>query len=190
MSYITAHNTAEISEKSMIGNNTKIWNHVQIRENATVGKNCTLGKNVDVGINVGDNVKIQNNVSIYCGVVIENGVFIGPHVCFTNDKLPRAINLHKELKQSTDWDISRTLIKTGASIGTNSTILPGITIGKFAMIGAGSVVTKDVCDFGLVYGNPAKLSGYVCKYGHRLQKNKACEFCKVNIKSIENDTNI
>ena len=123
------------------------------------------GVYVDFGVKIGDNVKIQNNVSVYHGVTIEDGVFVGPHVCFTNDKKPRAVNEDGSLKAADDWQVSKTIVKKGASIGANSTILPGITIGKFSLIGAGSVVTKDVPDYGLVYGNPAKLKGSVDKKG-------------------------
>ena len=117
---------------------------------------------------IGNRVKVQNYVSIYDGVIIEDGVFVGPHVVFTNDKLPRAVNADGTLKDGDDWTISRTLICEGASLGANATIVCGITIGQWAMVGAGSVVTKDVPDHGLVVGNPARLIGYVCKCGLRM----------------------
>ena len=169
---ILIHPTAEVSEKAEIGENTKIWHHSQVRENSKIGKNCVLGKNVYVDINtiIGDNVKIQNNVSVYDGVVIEDGVQVGPHACFTNDKFPRAINPDGSLKGVSDWEISRTLVKKGASIGAHSVIVCGTTIGKFALIGAGAVVTKDVPDHALVYGNPARIQGYVCHCGQKLHR--------------------
>lgn len=163
------HPTADISSEAQIGRNVKIWHQVQIREKVQIGSNCILGKNVyvDFGVKIGKNCKIQNSVSIFQGVKIEDGVFVGPHVCFTNDKYPRAITPGGKLKASEDWQVSPTVVKKGASIGANATILPGITIGKWAMIGSGSVVTKNVPDYGLVIGNPAKLVGKVDKFGKK-----------------------
>ena len=171
-SYI--HPTAEVSNRAKIGNNTKVWHQCQIREKAVIGDNCILGKNVyiDHSVRIGNNVKVQNNSSIYHGSEIEDGVFIGPHVCLTNDKNPRAINEDEALKGNDDWEAGKILIKKGASIGACSVILPNVAIGQFAMVGAGSVVTKDVPDFGLVYGNPAKLHGYVDKKGNKVKGGK------------------
>ncbi len=164
------HATAEIDPQATIGENVYIWNWVQIRENAKIGDNCILSKGVyiDAGVKIGNNVKIQNNVSVYNGVTIEDGVFIGPHVCFTNDKHPRAINEDNTFKTANDWKVSPIIIKKGASIGANATILPGVTIGKWVMVGAGSVVTKDVPDYGLVIGNPATKRGYVNRTGREV----------------------
>lgn len=177
---VRIHQTAEVSDKAIIGEGTSIWNQVQIRENSKIGKNCILSKNVyiDFDVIIGDNVKIQNNVSVYHGVTIEDGVFVGPHVCFTNDKIPRAINPDGSLKKATDWKVSKVLVKRGAALGANSTILPGVTIGEFALIGAGSVVTKDIPDFGLAYGNPARLAGFVCHCGNKLEEKEGVFFCK------------
>lgn len=168
------HPTAEVSKNSKIGENSKIWHQAQIREKTKIGKNCIIGKGVyiDTDVTIGNNVKIQNYALIYHTTVIENGVFIGPNVCFTNDKVPRAIDTHGLLKKDDGWQSGTITVKEGASIGAGSTILPDITIGKFAMIGAGSVITKDVPDFGLVYGNPAKLKGFVDKEGKILKKIK------------------
>ena len=163
------HKTAEIDDKAEIGDGTSIWHFSHVRKGAKIGKNCIIGQNVyiDNGVNIGNNVKIQNNVSIYHGVTIEDGVFIGPHVCFTNDLKPRAINPDGSLKSSKDWEVSKTLVKKGASIGANSTIISGITIENFSMIGAGSVVTKNVPSFSLVYGNPAKFIEKIDEKGNK-----------------------
>jgi len=177
------HETAEVSEKAKIGD-AKIWNYVQVREGAEIGDGCILGRGVyiDANVKIGKNVKLQNGATVYDGVTIQDGVFVGPHVCFTNDKMPRAINPDGSLKTATDWKISRTLVKRGASIGANSTILPGITIGEFALVGSGSVVTKDVPPHGMVYGNPAVLKGFVCFCGEKLIGNSHKCKCGKEIK--------
>lgn len=168
------HPTVELNKTAKIGLNTKIWHYSQIRENVVIGKNCIIGKNVyiDFGIKIGDNCKIQNNTCIYHGTTIENGVFIGPGCIITNDKNPRAINEDGSLKTNSDWKVGIVYIKKGSSIGAGSIILPGITIGQFAMIGAGSVVTKSVSDYTLVYGNPGRILGKVDKEGRLIQNNK------------------
>ena len=169
---IFIHETAEVSDKATIGANTKIWNQSQVRENAVLGKNCILGKNVYIDINakIGNNVKIQNGANVYDGVTIEDDVFLGPSMTFTNDMFPRAF--------LDDWKITKTLVKKGASIGANATIICGITIGEYAMIGAGSVVTKDVPPHALVVGNPARQIGNVCKCGVRIDSDLVlCENC-------------
>jgi len=168
------HRSADVSDKALIGEGTRIWNWVQVRENVKIGKNCILSKGVyiDSGVTIGDNVKIQNNVSVYHGVTIEDGVFLGPHVCFTNDKLPRAVNPDGSLKDASDWLVSETVVRMGASIGANSTILPGVIIGKFALVGSGSVVSKNVEDFALVYGNPARMYGRVDETGKITERFK------------------
>ena len=169
---IRIHPTADVSDKAIIGDGTSIWHHCQVREGAQLGQNCILGKGVyvDAGVSIGNNVKIQNYVSVYHGVTIEDGVFVGPHVCFTNDLRPRAINPDGSLKAADDWVLSKTLIRYGAALGANSTIVCGITIGSWAMIGSGSVVARDIPDYGLAWGNPARLHGFVCPCGTRLEK--------------------
>ncbi len=169
------HPTADVSPRAVIGEGTRIWQYVQIREDAHIGRNCILGKNVyiDFGVTIGDHVKIQNNVSVYHGVTIEDGVFLGPHCVFTNDKFPRAINPDGTLKGGADWELGTILVKYGAAIGANAVIVTGVTIGRWAMVGSGAVVTKDVPDHGLVVGNPARLIGYVCACGHRLEPVEA-----------------
>ncbi|HEX8598124.1 MAG TPA: acyltransferase [Chloroflexia bacterium] len=165
------HPTADVSPKATLGPGTRVWHEVQVREGAVLGRNCILGKGayVDFGVRIGDNVKVQNRASVYHGVTLENGVFVGPHVVFTNDRLPRAINADGSLKSDADWEVGEILVKEGASLGAASVIVAGVTIGRFALVGAGSVVTRDVPDFGLVYGNPARLAGYVCENGHRVE---------------------
>jgi acetyltransferase-like isoleucine patch superfamily enzyme len=172
MEDIYIHPTADVSPRATLGPGTKVWHQAQVREGAVLGRNCILGKGayVDFGVQIGDNVKIQNRASVYHGVTLESGVFVGPHVIFTNDKLPRAVNPDGSLKSDDDWELGRILVKEGASLGAGSIIVTGVTIGRFAMIGAGAVVTKDVPDHGLVYGNPAKLAGYMCACGHKMQQ--------------------
>jgi len=169
---VRVHPTADVSEHAVVGDGTHIWHQCQVRPRARIGRNCILGKGVfvDIGVHIADNVKIQNYVSVYHGVTLQDGVFVGPHVCFTNDLLPRAINPDGSLKDANDWVLGETLVKKGASLGANSTILCGITIGQWAMVGSGSVVTRDVPDHGLVFGNPARLHGFVCACGERLQR--------------------
>ena len=161
------HPTAEVSLQADIGPGTRIWHQAQVRERARLGANCIVGKGayVDFDVSIGSNVKLQNGVFVYHGVTVEDGVFLGPGVILTNDKLPRAINPDGTLKSDADWEVSPTLNKRGASIGARAVVLPGVTIGEFSLVGAGSVVTRDVPDHGLVYGNPAHLHGYVCKGG-------------------------
>lgn len=167
---VRIHPTADVSPEAEVGDGTSIWQNVQIRGEVIVGNNCVLGKGVfiDREVSIGSNVKIQNYVSVYQGVAIEDGVLVGPHVCFTNDLRPRAVNPDGSLKSSDDWTITPTLIRKGASLGANSTIVCGTKIGRWAMVGAGGVVTKDVPDYGLIRGNPARLKGFVGPSGEKL----------------------
>lgn len=165
------HPTADVAPSASIGPGTSIWNQAQVREQVTIGADCVIGKNayIDAGVVIGDRVKVQNNVSLYHGVTVEDGVFIGPHVCFTNDKIPRAVNRDGTPKTDADWVVSPTLVRFGAAIGANSTILPGVTIGRWAMVGSGSVVTRDVAAYELVVGNPARRVGSACLCGTPLR---------------------
>ncbi len=171
---VRIHPTSDVSSEAVIGDGTSIWLFCQIRPGAHIGKNCNLGKGVyvDNDVQIGDHVKIQNNVSVYVGVTLEDGVFAGPHVCFTNDLRPRAVNPDLSVKGTEDWIVTKTLVKKGAGLGANSTIRCGVTIGEWAMVGSGSVVTRDVPDHGLVFGNPARLQGFVCACGEKLVKGE------------------
>lgn len=157
--------TAVVSPDAVIGPRTMVWHFAQIREGARVGADCIVGKGVyvDKDVVVGDRCKLENNASLFLGTTLEDGVFVGPHVCFTNDRSPRAINPDGTLKTAEDWVISPSVARRGASIGAGAIILPGITIGSYALVGAGAVVTRDVPAFALVMGHPARQSGWICK---------------------------
>lgn len=157
------HETAVIDEGCKIGGGTKIWHFSHVMPNSVIGENCNLGQNVVVspGVVLGNKVKVQNNVSIYTGVICEDNVFLGPSMVFTNVINPRsAVNRRDQYE--------KTLVKEGATIGANATVVCGNPIGRFAFIGAGSVVTKEVPDYALVVGNPARQIGWMSEYGHRL----------------------
>lgn len=164
------HPTAAVSPDAIIGPGTRIWHQAQVRERARLGANCIVGKGayIDFEVTIGSNVKIQNGVSVYHGVTLEDGVFLGPGAVLTNDKLPRAINPDGTLRSDADWEVSPILVRRGASIGAGAIVLPGVTVDEFAMVGAGAVVSRDVPAHGLVYGNPARLHGYVCRCGRPL----------------------
>ncbi|MBU5226832.1 acyltransferase [Clostridium senegalense] len=174
MNNVYIHPTANVSNLCKIGSGTSIWVNSQVIENAIIGLNCKIGKDtfIDHDVCIGNGVKIQNGVSVYYGITIEDDVFVGPNVTFTNDYYPRSFN--------TEWKVSKTIIKKGASIGANSTIICGHSLGEYCMIGAGSVVTKDVPSYALVMGNPAKVVGYVCKCGERLVDGK-CDKCNFEL---------
>jgi UDP-2-acetamido-3-amino-2,3-dideoxy-glucuronate N-acetyltransferase len=166
---IYIHSSANVSDKASIGAGTKVWINVQIRENAVIGEGCILSKDVyiDHAVKIGHRCKIQNSVSVYNGVSIGDDVFVGPNVAFTNDRVPRAFNA--------DWKITPTLIEDGVSIGSNSTIICGVTIGEYAMVAAGSVVTRDVLPYTLVMGNPARVVGKIDKMGNRVAVEEGYE---------------
>ncbi len=167
---VFVHPTAEVSEKVTIGEDTRIWHQAQIREGVRIGRECIIGKGsyVDFDVVIGDRCKLQNGVYVYHGATVEDGVFLGPGVMLLNDKNPRAITPDGGLKTDADWAVSPTHIGYGAGIGGGAIILPGVSIGKWAIVGSGAVVTKDVPDYGLVYGNPAHLAGFVSPAGQRL----------------------
>ena len=161
-----AHESSYIDKNTEIGKGTNIWHFSHIQSGAIIGTNCSIGQNVNIGNNVkiGHSVKIQNNVSIYEGVELEDYVFCGPSMVFTNIRVPRS-----EFPQKGSKYYEKTLVKKSASIGANATIICGITIGRYALIGSGAVVTKDVPDYALVIGNPGRIVGKVDKKGNRIQ---------------------
>lgn len=158
-----AHETAVIDADCQIGKGTKIWHFSHIMSQCEIGEKCNIGQNVVVSpqVKLGSNVKVQNNVSIYTGVICEDDVFLGPSMVFTNVMNPRSAVLRRD-------EYKETIVKKGASIGANATIICGNNIGEYALIGAGSVITKEVAPYALVVGNPAKQIGWISEYGHRL----------------------
>ena len=177
------HESSYVDEGCQIGEGTKIWHFSHIMNGCSIGKRCNIGQNVVIspGVVLGDGVKIQNNVSVYTGVVCEDGVFLGPSCVFTNVINPRAFIERKA-------EYRKTVVKKGASIGANATIVCGRDIGRYAFVGAGSVVTKNVPDYAMVYGSPARIRGYVCQCGEKLQfeDGKAhCAACGMNYEMNE-----
>ncbi len=166
MSKVTILHTSVVEKSAIIGEGTRVWNFVHVRENAEIGKECVLADYVYVGrgVKIGNNVKLANRATVYEGVTIEDKVFVGPHVTFTNDFIPRSF--------STDWKILQTHVKEGSSIGARTVIVCGTTIGEYALIGAGSVVTKNMPSHALAYGNPARIRGFVCRCGRKLESPK------------------
>jgi UDP-2-acetamido-3-amino-2,3-dideoxy-glucuronate N-acetyltransferase len=172
-----AHASATVEPGARIGAGTSVWHHAHVRTGAVIGAGCTLGQNafVDTEVRVGDRVKIENNASVHAAVTLADEVFVGPGVVFTNDRYPRS--------QSTDWEPVATTVGRGASIGANATVIGGSTIGEYAMVGAGSVVTRPVVDHELVFGNPARHRGWVCRCGRVVNHDDArpaevtCERC-------------
>lgn len=179
MSGFRVHPTAEVSEQAVIGEGASIWHQAQVRERAHIGPGCVIGKGVyiDFDVHIGANSKVQNYSCVYHGTTLEDGVFVGPEVVFTNDRYPRAINPDGSLKGDADWEVGATLVKHGASVGSRSVVLPGVTIGRWALIAAGSVVTKDVPDHALVGGNPARAMGWVCVCARKLDHELRCVAC-------------
>ena len=157
------HPTAHVADSARIGAGTRIWHEAQVREDAVVGEECVIGKGVyiDRGVVVGDRVKIQNRASLFRGLTVQDGVFIGPHVSFSNDRYPRAVNAEGEPLTEDDWQAEPTLVSYGASIGAGAVVLPGIVIGRWALVAAGAVVTRDVPAPALVTGNPARPCGHL-----------------------------
>jgi UDP-2-acetamido-3-amino-2,3-dideoxy-glucuronate N-acetyltransferase len=167
------HESSYVDDGAVIGEGTKIWHFSHVLSGARIGKGCVIGQNVNIGGKavIGDNCKIQNNVSVYDSVILEDYVFCGPSCVFTNVINPRAHISRKD-------EYRETLVKRGATIGANATIICGVTIGQYAFVGAGAVVTRDVPDFGLVYGNPARLHGWMCRCGVKLTLAGDAATCK------------
>ena len=178
------HATAEVAPGATIGDGTQVWHQAQVREGARIGNHCRIGKGVyvDANVVVGHHCKIQNYVCVYQGVTLGDRVFVGPHATFTNDLVPRAARpdwkLHAAEERGAEWEVVDTVVEDGVSIGANATIRCGITIGHCAMVGAGAVVTKDVPPHALVVGVPAKVVGYVCECGRKLDANLSCAHCR------------
>ncbi len=180
MEEVFIHQSSYVDKPCEIGEGTKIWHFSHIMSGCKIGKNCNIGQNVVISpsVELGNNVKIQNNVSVYTGVVCEDDVFLGPSCVFTNVINPRSHICRKD-------EYKKTLLKRGCSIGANSTLICGHTIGKYALVGAGSVVTKDVPDYALVKGNPARVYGYVCYCGEKLNFIDNTALCKCGKKYIK-----
>ena len=175
------HKTAEIKKGAKIGQGTKIWHNCQILKGAEIGQNCTIGHNCFVGseTKIGDNVKLESNIDIWDLVTLEDYVFVGPSAVFTNDKNPRAKYPKSKFPHYGKW--LPTLVKIGATLGANATIVCGKIIGKWAMVGAGAVITEDVPDYTIVVGVPAKIVGWICECGNKLEfrnKKSICRVCK------------
>jgi acetyltransferase-like isoleucine patch superfamily enzyme len=174
------HETALVEDGATIGEGSRVWHQAQVRTRARIGARCIVGKGafVDFDVTIGDDSKLQNYACVYHGVTLGRGVFVGPHAVFTNDRRPRATDPSFAPLRDGDWEVGETTVDDGAAIGANATILPGVHIGAWAMIGAGAVVTHDVPAYALVAGTPAKRLGWVCACGARLPDDaRACERC-------------
>jgi acetyltransferase-like isoleucine patch superfamily enzyme len=174
------HETALVENGATIGEGSRIWHQAQVRTRARIGARCIVGKGafVDFDVTIGDDSKLQNYACVYHGVTLGRGVFVGPHAVFTNDRRPRATDPSFAPLGNGDWEVGETTVADGAAIGANATILPGIAIGRWAMIGAGSVVTHDVPAYALVVGSPARRLAWVCPCGARLGDDAAeCGRC-------------
>jgi acetyltransferase-like isoleucine patch superfamily enzyme len=182
------HPSADVSPDASVGAGCQIWGLVHIREHAQLGPGCKIGDAAYIGpgVRLGANCKVLNQALLYEGVELEDGVFVGPQVCFTNDFLPRAVNPDLSLKSADDWQAGRTRLREGASIGAQSVVITGVTIGRWALIGAGTVVTHDVPDHALVYGSPGKIRGWVCRCARPVRVRRSadgelegwCEVCQ------------
>lgn len=183
------HASADVAAGARLGPGCRVWNRAQVREGAVLGPGCIVGKDayIDTGVQVGALCKIQNSALLYHGAQLEDGVFIGPQACLTNDRTPRAITPDGRQKGADDWQVAPILVRYGASVGACAVVVAGVTIGRFALVGAGAVVTHDVPDYGLVVGVPARLVGYVCRCGRRLQVSEGMGICSCGAHIVLDD---
>jgi acetyltransferase-like isoleucine patch superfamily enzyme len=164
------HTSADVEAGVSVGPRSAVWQRAQLRTGARIGADCVIGRDafIDEGVTLGDRVKVQNAALVYHGVTVEDGVFIGPGAILTNDRFPRAITATGDLARAGDWTLAEVRLRTGCSIGAGAVVVAGSTIGRFATVGAGAVVTRDIPDYALVAGNPARRLGWVCACGQRL----------------------
>jgi UDP-2-acetamido-3-amino-2,3-dideoxy-glucuronate N-acetyltransferase len=184
---VQVHPTADVSAAATIGAGTRIWHQAQVREGAVIGRQCILGKGayVDKDVRIGDFCKLQNGAFVFHGFTLEDGVFLGPGAMLLNDKHPRAVNPDGTPKSDEDWTVSQGLIAYGAAVGGGAVVLPGVTVGRMALVGSGAVVTRDVPERGIVAGNPARLRGYACDCGRPLEKRGSSYVCRSDGRSYE-----
>ena len=180
------HPSAFVDHRAHLGGDVRIWHAAQVREGALIGRGCIVGKGayIDLDVRIGKNCKIQNHALLYHGCILGDGVFIGPSAILTNDPRPRAINPDGTLKDADDWECGQIVIEDGASIGAGAIVLPGVRIGRFALVGAGAVVTRYVPPFALVTGNPARQIGWVCRCGSTLTAGIACQRCGESLEGV------
>jgi acetyltransferase-like isoleucine patch superfamily enzyme len=184
---VFVHPTADVSAGARLGQGTKIWHQAQVREGAVIGRQCIIGKGVyvDKDVRVGDFCKLQNGVFVFHGFTVENGVLLGPGAMLLNDKHPRAINLDGTPKSEADWKVAEGVVRHGAAVGGGAVVLPGVTIGRMALVGSGAVVTRDVPERGIAAGNPARLRGFACDCGRPLTKQGASYVCRHDGRTYE-----
>jgi len=184
---VFVHPTADVSSDAKVGEGTKVWHQAQVREGAVIGRRCIIGKGayVDKGVRIGDFCKLQNGVLVFHGFDVEEGVFLGPGAVLLNDKHPRAVNPDGTPKSDADWEVSGGVVRYGAAIGGGAVVLPGVSVGRMALVGAGAVVTRDVPERGIVAGNPARLRGFACDCGRPLSKRGAHYECAYDGRTYE-----
>ncbi len=170
------HPTAEVEPGAEVGEGTRIWRNVHVRTGAKIGKDCVIGGGafIDTGVTVADRVKIENYAMVFAPAQLDRGAFIGPGACLTNDTRPRAITPEGDLKEAADWQPEGVIVGEGASVGAMAVVLPGVRLGAWSLVGAGSTVTRNVPDHGLAFGNPARVAGWVCRCGRRLEDSLRC----------------